>query len=395
MSRFKANICWLLGAIMLASCSSTGAPAEYAAPGANKGEISFINSCIRDRVDCRWLRWTQVDAFTYRVVDTYAFQGNLPLAELTERKRCDGLKEAGVRSWGPGTDATTYEFKHRRDGQCGLHVPARPAPSALAQKFGQSRPRYHFLRRYGTFSTRSVDSRINVSYQFASATRTRAMFQSAPGMILYGESTPINGSGVQPSVRDSHGYVFDFNLKANEVTPTIGMSAYPSWKEYGKHYMQVWQSKVSTPVAAAAKPDVNAALAEALKEFAGLGLRYKITQENQGTYPQLDASEVMHSKVGDCKDLAVVMASILARHGLAAEPVTTHLSSGAARYPTLMRIPQLSWPDHVFLYVPKAGIYIDPTLDDGKFSVGELYPVYRQPGVNLATGKFVFIGQAP
>lgn len=394
MKSLRTMMGFLAMALVVAGCSGFNNNDTYVDAKASKGELEFVNQCMRDRVDCRWLRWTQIDDFTYRLVDTYAFRGDITFAEFNDWSWCEGLQHAGVRFWGGGEDRA-YDYESAQAGRCVVRIPSKSLTRSWYQRLVGMSPGYHFLRLYKTDSSRVSNYRINTLFRFGNATTTttRAIFQSAPGLTLYGESTLINGRVIQPFVRDGHGYVLDFTSKPNAPLVKIGMSAYSSWQDYAADYMKVWTAKVLQPATRAA--DVVSSLTQSSKEFAALGLSYKITTDSWGQFPPSVPADILERKSGDCKDLAVVMASILAKHGLAAQPVLIRASDGPEQTPSLKRIPLLSWPNHILLYLPDAGVYIDPTLKGSNYVVGESYPAYRHVGVNLGTGHFVVLGEKP
>lgn len=390
-SRLLRTIEFLLP-LIFSGCSVFSADSGYQEPAANKGEVKFINGCMHDKVDCRWLRWTQIDAYTYQMVDTYAFRGGLATAGLIDSRRCDDLQEAGARTWGGG-ETHSYGYRPIGNGRCILEVPSRNVSTTWFERIFSGKPHYHFVRLHQTYSTRPDGVKLGVTYKFGGDTKTRAVFQSGANLMLFGESTPLDGGVIKASVRNGEGYIIDFTTRAEDVPVEIGMSAYASWKDYGADYLKVWAANVMSPLAR--KADVASSLEAALKDYHALGLTYRVTVATVGVLPRSGPDAVVKRGFGDCKDLAVVMAASLAKHGLASEPVVTRLAGSQTQLPSLVRIPQLAWPNHIILYVPDAKVYLDPTLLNGDLVVNALYPGYMRPGVNLATGRLLLLGENP
>jgi|GEM_PF-2744204 len=97
----------------------------------------------------------------------------------------------------------------------------------------------------------------------------------------------------------------------------------------------------------------------ALHRWVSDNIRYFGVELGEHAYVPYPVETVLHRGYGDCKDKSALLASLLAEIGVHAVPVLVAGTDGVQLDPDL---PMLDVFNHLLLYLPEDGRYLDPTL---------------------------------
>jgi hypothetical protein len=164
---------------------------------------------------------------------------------------------------------------------------------------------------------------------------------------------------------------------------TIELSSIPNWSDFSAWYMSlIKKNQRATPamhhLAAELTQGKNSVRekARAIKEYIGDNFRYvSMSFANHAMEPH-SADEVFANKYGDCKDLSLLVKTLLKEAGIDSW-IALFRNEDAANDPTF-DLPVPAVFDHALLLVkdPQAGdFYLDPLLKD--YDIGE-YPLEDQ-----------------
>lgn len=96
---------------------------------------------------------------------------------------------------------------------------------------------------------------------------------------------------------------------------------------------------------------------QAIYEWVSANVRYVALYLGAGGYVPHPAEEVLHNRYGDCKDYTALLAALLAAEGIDSTPA---LVNAGPRY-SLPAVAAPEWFNHVILWVPSVGTYLDAT----------------------------------
>ena len=189
--------------------------------------------------------------------------------------------------------------------------------------------------------------------------------ERAPGLQV---DKQVNGDRVHYAWRmhDSAQLVAEFAMDASTELPTLVVTTDGSWQ----HFSQ-WWSKVTAPQLEASA-EIKAKVAEltkdaktpdakikALYDFVAQDIRYRGLGVGPRTgYTPRKASETFTSRWGVCRDVSILLTSMLRESGFDAYPVLTNMGD-----PVLGKIAYDGF-NHAIVAMPKAGggwTYLDPT----------------------------------
>src|SRR5262249_4856032 len=102
----------------------------------------------------------------------------------------------------------------------------------------------------------------------------------------------------------------------------------------------------------------------------------------QGKQKPVAAEETVRNGYGDCKSQVALLAALLAARGIASEPALIDINN--PRY-TLPEVP-MTFFNHVILYVPEFGRYLDSTWQPAAFGVLP-WGHYGKPVLHAVAGK--------
>lgn len=152
----------------------------------------------------------------------------------------------------------------------------------------------------------------------------------------------------------------------------VSISTLGSYAEIGDHYGRLHDrsAQVTPEVAALAAEIVGTTTdrtvqARLLYEWVAKNIRYVAVMIGSGSLTATPAPETISHRYGDCKAHVALLAALLRARGIASEPALVNVSS--SRY-VLPDVPVASF-DHVILYLPEFGLYVEPTSHHSAFGV--------------------------
>ncbi|HLV09328.1 MAG TPA: DUF3857 and transglutaminase domain-containing protein [Halanaerobiales bacterium] len=150
-----------------------------------------------------------------------------------------------------------------------------------------------------------------------------------------------------------------------DVVPTVMVSTMKSWDDVSSWYdglidqqyeiNQELRDKIAELTSGFTDTEEKIRI---LYNYVALNIRYVGLEFGIGGYKPHLAVEVFDNKYGDCKDMATLLIAMLREIGVKAEPVLIN----ASYYPDL-RIVSPDNFNHMIVYLPEQGIYMDPTSD--------------------------------
>ncbi len=174
------------------------------------------------------------------------------------------------------------------------------------------------------------------------------------------------GQPYQPSQADSiHPLSFE---------PYFAFSTFADWNAVGHAFWERGAAKAepSPDIVAKAREITqglsdNRARAEAIFNWVSSKVRYVNIVLGAGGWVPREAGSVLTNLFGDCKDHVTLTRAMLTALGIGSEYA---LVNAAAIYrPAPIPLAQF---DHIILYLPEFGIYIDPTVPNGQFGETDL-----------------------
>ena len=208
----------------------------------------------------------------------------------------------------------------------------------------------------------------NVSGCFKMADGVAHAWQANSGMSVNTMDADKEGSRgwcyhykVVPGEKSIHGHFF-------------AASSAASWAEVAAWYRRAFASVESRPsrsldaVATSLRlgdPDTSDQVKTlAIRSWMKAHLSYSTSHSKAHIPNTFDA--VLESHGGDCKDLVMVMVQLFHAAHIAAHPALTSMDD---YWPFLQNSSNVGVIDHVVVYLPKSGRYIDPTTNDGRDAV--------------------------
>jgi len=151
----------------------------------------------------------------------------------------------------------------------------------------------------------------------------------------------------------------------NEV-PVVIVTTDPSWQHFSKWWAEVTEKQMDPTPELKAKAEelvkgkkTEAEKIKALYDFVSAEIRYRGLGVGPRTgYTPRKASETMNSRWGVCRDVSILLTSMLRTQGIKAYPVLTNVGD-----PVLPKIAYDGF-NHAIVALPKAGggwQYLDPT----------------------------------
>lgn len=151
--------------------------------------------------------------------------------------------------------------------------------------------------------------------------------------------------------------------------PHFSISTFPDWNAVGRAFWERGASMAepSAEIAAKAREITqgltdNRAKAEAVFNWVSSKVRYVNIVLGAGGWVPREAGSVLSNLFGDCKDHVTLTRAMLTSLGIRSEYALVNAASIYRPAP----IP-LSQFDHIILYLPEFGLYIDPTVTAGQF----------------------------
>lgn len=155
--------------------------------------------------------------------------------------------------------------------------------------------------------------------------------------------------------------------------PHVFLSSLKTYDDFAHIYAGLVQSKIAvTPKIQAQADQITAGItdkraqAQAIYEWVAARVRYVAIVFGTGGIVPHDAEWVLNNMFGDCKDHAVLFASLLKAKGIAAELVAIN----AGNIYALPKAPQVSAFNHMIAWLPQFNLYADTT--SATYSFGTL-----------------------
>lgn len=154
------------------------------------------------------------------------------------------------------------------------------------------------------------------------------------------------------------------------VRPGLRFSTFPSFEAIARAYYAGAHSKLApTPEIERLAEQITAgksgtaAQAHAIFDWVSRNIRYVAVFFGNGSLMPNDTHTIVSRGFGDCKDHAVLLATLLAAKGIDSEQVLINAGAVYERPKT----PTLQAFNHVIVYVPALDRYVDPTVQFGSF----------------------------
>lgn len=359
-------------------------------------------SCISDQVSCAYSRTmlladgrlrqltlslldAQDEALVVSIVapgqDLWSQQFDCA-ADTVQVETVVGLTTAGE----PVSLDATFERERLNEKVCSSSV-----SSAILDAAVSSGARYVQLRRVTT-----VDKSQGVLtgiIDLPPASRNRHLVGSTGNATLYTDSTAMADKVLRGPLKDSV-VIVEQEPRALPGNHWVLFSNQESWKQvalrYGKAEAALMgaSAHLQRPAEDQGRPSVLAdRVAATTRKVAG-SVEYHLDWADAEGLPVRTPQEVFARGRGDCRDMAMALVAELRRQGVPAVSVLTSTRGGA---PRSLVVPDMAWANHVVVYVPGLGSFIDLTADTGSERVTSNSVIWGGIGFRTDTGEIVVI----
>lgn len=149
-----------------------------------------------------------------------------------------------------------------------------------------------------------------------------------------------------------------------DISPRLMLSNFQDYKTVGEFYYKNAKEKSAvTPEVKSLADEITKGLssaqeqAKAIFTWVNKNIRYlNIPLERDVIVPN-DVTSVLKNRYGDCKDYAALLQAMLAAKGIESTPMLIRADNTFS----LPKVPSFRFFNHVILYVPKLGVYLDAT----------------------------------
>jgi transglutaminase-like putative cysteine protease len=162
------------------------------------------------------------------------------------------------------------------------------------------------------------------------------------------------------------------SLSVWDREPHVLVSSFQDHAELGRAYWTEAAPKAAvTPQIQAIADQVTSGItgrraqAEAIDRWVKRNIRYVAVFIGTGRWTPHTADEVLKNRYGDCKDHAILLASLLAAKGIDSEQVLINLGNAY----TLPEVAAKAPFNHAIIYIPEFNLYDDPTASHAGFGV--------------------------
>jgi hypothetical protein len=174
------------------------------------------------------------------------------------------------------------------------------------------------------------------------------------------------GQPYQPNQADS--------IHPLDFEPYFAFSTFADWNAVGQAFWERGATKAEPSAEIAAKAreitqglNDNRAKAEAVFNWVSSKVRYVNIVLGAGGWVPREAGSVLSNLFGDCKDHVTLTRAMLTSLGIGSEYALVNAASIYRPAPV-----PLTLFDHIILYLPEFGLYIDPTVTNGQFGETDL-----------------------
>ena len=181
-------------------------------------------------------------------------------------------------------------------------------------------------------------------------------------------------------------------VDARQVSPAFVVTTFKDWSAIGAAYWKRAKDKAEVTQAIQRAADKVAGSAEGLEAAHKLynwvtqNIRYVALELGIGGFVPQSAEEVLNQRYGDCKGYVTLLQALLKAKGIQSEPVLVYLGEDYSLLPA----PTPEQFNHVILYLPNYGIYLDPTMRYAPFGIlplGDLSKPVVHAGPNPRLAK--------
>ena len=163
-----------------------------------------------------------------------------------------------------------------------------------------------------------------------------------------------------------------YELAGGDFGPYIAMSSFADWADLAKAYRERSANKVAVTREIQTLADEitmgvsdQKAQTEAIYHWVARNVRYVGVFLGLGGFVPRDASEILKTKYGDCKDHTVILESLLRAKGIEATPVLINTALS-------FRLPNVAVAgafNHAISYIPSLDMYLDGTASFSRYGV--------------------------
>jgi hypothetical protein len=164
----------------------------------------------------------------------------------------------------------------------------------------------------------------------------------------------------------------DRMTSSRDRDPNVSISTFAGLEDMARSYWSTARTAIdATPAIAALADEITAGIADrrdqaaAISRWMKANIRYVMVVLGASRVVPNHADMILRNRFGDCKDQVVLMSSLLAAKGIAAE----HVLIGAGNGYTLPEPATLGHINHVMIHLPEFGIYDDPTASLADFGI--------------------------
>ncbi len=156
-----------------------------------------------------------------------------------------------------------------------------------------------------------------------------------------------------------------------QVSPAFTVTSFERWEAIGAAYWARAKDKAQVTDEIKKLADEIAGQSQGLEAAKKLydwevkNIRYVALELGIGGYVPQPSSQVLSQRYADCKGYVTLLQALLKAKGIRSEPVLINLGENFGRLPA----PTPEQFNHLILYLPDYGVYLDPTTQYAPFGV--------------------------
>ena len=167
--------------------------------------------------------------------------------------------------------------------------------------------------------------------------------------------------------------------------PHVYLSSFKSYDDLARSYAAMTRGKIAVTPGIQAEADQltsgitdKRAQAQAIYGWVAQRVRYVAITFGQGSIVPHDVDWVLNNMYGDCKDHALLFASLLKAKGIAADLVIVNAGNDYG----ISKVPEISSFNHMIVWLPDFKLYADTTASSNAFGTLPLVE-YGKPTVHM------------
>lgn len=178
----------------------------------------------------------------------------------------------------------------------------------------------------------------------------------------------------------------------DQILPSLAFTTFESYEAIGAAYAASATPKMAvSPAVQKVADEITVGIsdaetqARAIFRWVSTNVRYVAVYIGAGRIVPNEVDLILTRRFGDCKDHVALMSALLAAKGIASQPALINTNN----FFELPEVPLLQAFNHVILYLPQFGRYVDPTVPTSSFD-GLPTPALGKPVVVMGpTGSRV------